>query len=58
MALAYFQRIEWSKVNVPLDTLARLAVAFDVDVAQLLQPVAPADVIPKNTRVDHGIREK
>ncbi len=35
-SLQYFQRIERELVNVPLDTVARLAQAFQVDPARLL----------------------
>jgi transcriptional regulator with XRE-family HTH domain len=36
-SLQYFQRIEREIVNVPLDTLARLAHAFGVDPVRLLR---------------------
>lgn len=50
LALAYLQRIEWRKVNIPLDTLGRLAAALEVDPAQLLVPVDAVDVVPKGAR--------
>lgn len=56
LALAYYQRLEWSKVNIPLDTLCRIAVAFRVDPCRLLVPVEPADVVPKGFRVDQRPR--
>jgi DNA-binding XRE family transcriptional regulator len=56
LALAHYQRIEWSKVNVPLDTLCRLAVAFGVDPARLLAPVEPSEAVPKGFRVDQRPR--
>ena len=37
-ALQYYQRIERKLVNVPLDTLARLAKALEVDPRELLKP--------------------
>jgi len=36
-SLQYFQRIEREMVNVPLDTVARLAHALQVDPAQLIR---------------------
>lgn len=35
-SLQYFQRIEREMVNVPLDTIARLAHALQIDPAQLV----------------------
>lgn len=52
LSLAYYQRIEWAKVNVPLDTLCAIAASLGVDAADLLVPVDPADRIAAGVRVD------
>jgi transcriptional regulator with XRE-family HTH domain len=36
LTLQHYQRIEWCRVNVPLDTLARIAASFALDPAALL----------------------
>ena len=46
--LQYYQRIERGIVNVPLDTLTKLAVGFGVSVAKLL-------VKPKRKNVPHRV---
>ncbi|MCC6748354.1 MAG: helix-turn-helix transcriptional regulator [Deltaproteobacteria bacterium] len=39
-SLQYLQRIERQTVNVPLDTIARFAYAYEVDPCNLLRTVA------------------
>ena len=36
-SLQYVQRVEWGKHRVPLDTMARLAFAMDLDCVDLLK---------------------
>lgn len=37
LTLQHYQRIEWGRVNVPLDTLARIGAALDVEPGGLLR---------------------
>lgn len=43
LAVRHLQKIEAAEVNATLNSLARLAVALDVDVGELLQRDGPGD---------------
>ena len=46
-SLQYYQRIERQIVNVPLDTVARCALAFSVDPQELMEPVGVRPAKPQ-----------
>lgn len=44
-------KLERGRANPRLDTLARLAVALDTSIADIVRDVTPDDVVPKKRRV-------